>query len=96
MRAGHEPLGGGVFTVPYPRRELAPTLEAIDDAVPDEVHPEPDRSVHRRTDPWRGRLQPPAAGFLAALRKICDEHGILLIADEVQCGFARSRSDVGG
>jgi 4-aminobutyrate aminotransferase len=31
---------------------------------------------------------PPA--FLQALRAICDEHGILLIADEVQAGFGRT------
>ena len=28
--------------------------------------------------------------FAKALRKICDEHGIVLIFDEVQCGFART------
>lgn len=28
--------------------------------------------------------------FMSALRKLCDEHGILLIADEVQSGFART------
>ena len=28
--------------------------------------------------------------LLVALREICDRHGILLIADEVQCGFART------
>lgn len=28
--------------------------------------------------------------FFKALREICDRHGILLIADEVQCGFART------
>jgi len=28
--------------------------------------------------------------FLQALREICDEHGIMLIADEVQCGFGRT------
>ena len=27
---------------------------------------------------------------MKAVRKICDENGILLVADEVQCGFARS------
>ena len=29
-------------------------------------------------------------GFFRALRDLCDEHGILLIADEVQSGFART------
>lgn len=32
----------------------------------------------------------PPAGFLPALRRICDEHHILLILDEVQTGFGRT------
>ena len=36
-----------------------------------------------------GYVVPPAA-FLRELRQICDEHGILLIFDEVQTGFGRT------
>jgi 4-aminobutyrate aminotransferase len=32
----------------------------------------------------------PPASFLPFLRKVCDEHGILLVADEVQSGFGRT------
>ncbi|MGH2383441.1 MAG: 4-aminobutyrate--2-oxoglutarate transaminase [Candidatus Limnocylindria bacterium] len=32
----------------------------------------------------------PPAGFLSALRSICDRHGILLVADEIQTGFGRT------
>ena len=32
----------------------------------------------------------PPADFFPALRKLCDNHGILLIADEVQCGMGRT------
>jgi 4-aminobutyrate aminotransferase len=32
----------------------------------------------------------PSASFLPGLREICDEHGILLIIDEVQSGFGRT------
>jgi 4-aminobutyrate aminotransferase len=32
----------------------------------------------------------PPTGFMRGLREICDEHGILLIADEVQSGFGRT------
>jgi 4-aminobutyrate aminotransferase len=79
-----------VFTVPYPHRELAPTLAAIDELFL--MKSIPSRIAAFIVEPilGEGGYQPPAAGFLAALRKLCDEHGILLIADEVQCGFART------
>ncbi|NLG97586.1 MAG: acetyl ornithine aminotransferase family protein [Chloroflexi bacterium] len=32
----------------------------------------------------------PAPGFFPALRRLCDQHGILLIADEVQSGMGRT------
>lgn len=37
-----------------------------------------------------GGYVPSPPGFMAGLRKICDKHGILLIADEVQTGFGRT------
>jgi glutamate-1-semialdehyde 2,1-aminomutase len=36
-------------------------------------------------------LVPPAAGYLQALRRLCDEHGALLIFDEVITGFRVGR-----
>jgi 4-aminobutyrate aminotransferase len=32
----------------------------------------------------------PPPGWLAAVRELCDAHGILLVADEVQCGIGRT------
>jgi putrescine---pyruvate transaminase len=36
-----------------------------------------------------GGVLPPAPGFLEGLRRLCDEHGALLIFDEVICAFGR-------
>ena len=36
-----------------------------------------------------GGVFPPAPGYLEGLRRLCDEHGALLIFDEVVCGFGR-------
>jgi 4-aminobutyrate aminotransferase len=32
----------------------------------------------------------PPQGWLAAIRELCDKHGILMVADEVQCGIGRT------
>ena len=37
-----------------------------------------------------GGVRTPAPGFLRQLREVCDEHGILLVADEVQSGMGRT------
>jgi acetylornithine/N-succinyldiaminopimelate aminotransferase len=37
-----------------------------------------------------GGLTPMMPEFLRALRRICDEHGLLLIFDEIQCGVGRT------
>ncbi len=37
-----------------------------------------------------GGVRPAPAGYLAAARRICDERGALLLADEIQTGFGRT------
>ncbi len=37
-----------------------------------------------------GGIRPTPPGFLKALRRICDENGLLLVLDEVQCGIGRT------
>jgi 4-aminobutyrate aminotransferase-like enzyme len=38
----------------------------------------------------RGGDVVPPSGFLAGLREVCDRHGIVLIFDEIYCGFGRT------
>jgi acetylornithine/N-succinyldiaminopimelate aminotransferase len=37
-----------------------------------------------------GGVRPAPAGFLTALRELCNHHGLLLCFDEIQCGMGRS------
>src|SRR3546814_3472104 len=37
-----------------------------------------------------GGIRPATDAFLKGLRKACDEHGLLLVLDEVQCGYGRT------
>ncbi|MDX5593149.1 aspartate aminotransferase family protein [Pseudovibrio sp. SPO723] len=37
-----------------------------------------------------GGVRPVELSFLRALRELCDEHGLLLVLDEIQCGVGRT------
>ncbi|MBF7690400.1 4-aminobutyrate--2-oxoglutarate transaminase [Acinetobacter pollinis] len=87
-------MPAGVFHARYP---VACNGVTVDDAI-ESIHNifSEDISAHDVAaivlEPVQGEggfhIAPPE--FLVQLRKICDEQGILLIADEVQSGFART------
>mgnify|MGYP000072588829 FL=1 len=45
---------------------------------------------HNGDHPGRGRYLPATEEFLKGVRALCDEHDLLLILDEIQCGMGRS------
>ncbi len=53
-----------------------------------------DRIAAVLTEPVQGAggVYPPVDGYLEGLRRLCDQHGALLIFDEVICGFGRTGS----
>ncbi len=99
-REGHGPHLPGVHFArfPYPYRSLAPSDEDCVGEVLGDItrlfeYVVPPRDVAAMlVEPVQGEggyIFPPRS-WLQALRDICDEHGILLIFDEVQSGFGRT------
>ncbi len=84
----------GIFRVPFPAPHLgidvSESLRALDTLFKTDV--EPNRIAAIIIEPVQGEggfnVAPPK--LLGALRSICDTHGIVLIADEIQSGFGRT------
>ncbi|HUI17620.1 MAG TPA: 4-aminobutyrate--2-oxoglutarate transaminase [Alphaproteobacteria bacterium] len=93
-KKGFGPFPGEVYHVPYPNRFHDVTAEDALQALAFlfKADVEPSRVAAILIEPVQGEggfyIAP--FDFLRALRKLCDEHGILLIADEIQCGFGRT------
>jgi len=79
MRDGFEPLLPGFEVVPF--NDLAAAEAAIDETTAGFL-----------VEPIQGEggIIPATAEFLQGLRRLADEHGLLLIFDEIQCGYART------
>ncbi len=86
--AGFGPLLPGVFHAPYGRVE---DLRWFDEVLFDKLAPASEvAAIIVEPIQGEGGYIVPEDGFLAGLRRICDEHGILLIADEIQSGAGRT------
>ncbi len=86
-------LFGGVRFLPFPRATEDPlvALAAVADAVDrraDGAHPV--GAVIVEPVQGRGGMVDPPPEFLPGLRALCDERGLILIADEIYTGFGRT------
>jgi 4-aminobutyrate aminotransferase/(S)-3-amino-2-methylpropionate transaminase len=88
------PMPAGVWHVPFPVPQhgvtVADSLKAIEYLFRADVDPVNVAAIIIEPVQGEGGFHPAPTDLLVALRKLCDEHGILLIADEVQTGFART------
>lgn len=100
QHSGFGPLLPDVHHVSYPNRYRSPArtdAELVNQAMSefDELftrHLDPKDVAAIFVEPIQGEggyLFPPD-GFLGALRSLCDQHGILLVFDEIQCGVGRT------
>jgi 4-aminobutyrate aminotransferase len=98
-RRGFSPLVPDIHHVPYPRGchdcdapgSGCPCVDAIEQSLLHRTAP-PDEVAAIFVEPIQGEggYRVPPAGFLPALRALCDRYSILLVADEVQTGMGRT------
>ncbi|WP_280539131.1 4-aminobutyrate--2-oxoglutarate transaminase [Chromohalobacter sp. 11-W] len=87
-------MPGNVFRAPYPvpyhgvSEEDA--LNGLKMTLKTDANPRDTAAIVLEPVLGEGGFYAASASFLKAVREICDEHGMLLIVDEVQSGFGRT------
>ena len=93
-KVGFGAMPNDVFHVPFPVELHGMTTEKSIDALnylfKADVDPKRVAAIILEPVQGEGGFYEAPREFMKQLRAICDEHGILLIADEVQTGFART------
>jgi 4-aminobutyrate aminotransferase len=98
-RQGYHPLVGSVFIAPYPwpfrwkmdqESATARALEELDYMLKHDITPGEVAAFLVEPMQGEGGYYPGGASFLQGLRDRADEHGIMLVFDEVQTGFGRT------
>ncbi|MGO2262260.1 4-aminobutyrate--2-oxoglutarate transaminase [Halomonas sp.] len=88
------PMPGDVFRAPFPNPLHGISEEASLDGIrtlfKTDIAPHRTAAIVIEPVQGEGGFYIASPEYLQALRALCDEHGILLIADEVQSGFART------
>jgi 4-aminobutyrate aminotransferase len=99
-RTGYEPLVPAVYFTPFPaayrdfggdeERATTESLATLRSLFTSMIAPTAVAAIIIEPVQGEGGYTPAPAAFLRGLRAICDEHGILLIDDDVQAGYART------
>ena len=93
-KVGFGSMPGDVFHIPFPVAlhgiSVADSLAALERLFKADVDPARVAAIIVEPVQGEGGFYEAPRDFLVALREICDQRGILLIADEVQTGFART------
>lgn len=98
-RAGYQPLMPGVFVTPYPyamrfgwdeERTSQWCLDELNFLLLTQTAPQETAAIIFEPVLGEGGYVVPPVSFVKGLRELCDQHGILLIVDEIQSGFGRT------
>jgi 4-aminobutyrate aminotransferase/(S)-3-amino-2-methylpropionate transaminase len=93
-KKGLGPFAPEVYRAPYPNSYRGPdaseALAAVERLFTTHVSPDHVAAIAFEPQQGEGGFIPAPPAFVAGLREICDRHGIVLVADEVQTGFGRT------
>ncbi|MGC4396899.1 4-aminobutyrate--2-oxoglutarate transaminase [Hydrogenophaga sp. T2] len=91
-KAGFGPFPPEIYHVPFPCHcsSLDDTKRAIEHLFKADIEPSRVAAIVFEPVQGEGGFNPIQPAAVKWLRELCDQHGILLIADEVQTGFART------
>jgi 4-aminobutyrate aminotransferase len=93
-KTGFGPFNGSIYHVPAPIAlhggSVDASLKAITGLFKTDIDAQQVAAIILEPVQGEGGFYPAPAEFMRALRDLCDTHGILLIVDEVQTGFART------
>jgi 4-aminobutyrate aminotransferase/(S)-3-amino-2-methylpropionate transaminase len=101
FKKGFGPFAPEVYRVPYPYAYRCPhcreegvcnltCFEDLERSLVTQVDPAAVAAIIIEPVQGEGGFIPASYEYLARLRALCDKHGIVLIADEVQAGFCRT------
>jgi 4-aminobutyrate aminotransferase/(S)-3-amino-2-methylpropionate transaminase len=93
-KAGLGPFAPEVYRVPYPHSyrgpDTAAALAALERAFLTQVAPESVAAIVMEPVLGEGGFVVAPTEFVQGIRKLCDEHGIVFVIDEVQTGYGRT------
>ncbi|MDP9306748.1 MAG: 4-aminobutyrate--2-oxoglutarate transaminase [Actinomycetota bacterium] len=93
-KAGLGPFAPEIYRVPFPNEYRGPSadeaLAALERALVTQVAAETVAAIVIEPVQGEGGFVVAPQSFLESVRRICDEHGIVLVVDEVQTGFGRT------
>ena len=91
-KAGFGPFPPEIYHVPFPCHcaSLDDTKQAMEQLFKCDIEPSRVAAIVFEPVQGEGGFNPIQKEAVLWLRQLCDQHGILLIADEVQTGFART------
>jgi 4-aminobutyrate aminotransferase/(S)-3-amino-2-methylpropionate transaminase len=93
-KAGLGPFAPEVYRVPFPNEYRGPGAEealgALERALVTQVAAETVAAIVIEPVQGEGGFVVAPKEFMEGVRRLCDEHGIVMVVDEVQTGFART------